>query len=118
MPFDNTDVAFSSAWDIDKVVDFQDSSTNPSLAAAVGVGSTATVTVANTYDYRPRLIAQYKPSTQGKWYEPGENLQFSSSQLVEMTVWVGTSDFKFTITNNHGAGVTVEVRYWVRSDGI
>jgi hypothetical protein len=108
---DSTNVAFSSTWDIDKIVGSGTTSTT------VNAGLTNTASVDNTYGYRPYVIAQYKPSTQTTWFDPGENSQFSTSQLVTMSVWVSTTLIDFFCVNGHGSSVTVDIRYWVLSDG-
>lgn len=115
MAIDNTKLDYSSQWDIDKVIDYKTTS------ASVGAGASTTVTVNHAYGspalLRPHVIAQYKPSTQTTWFEAGENLQFSTSQLVSMDVWVTTSTIKFHLVNSHGNPVTVAIRYWVQADG-
>lgn len=117
MARDDTKLAYASPWDIDKVVDYQDSSDNPDLSVVVPASSPTVIIAPHTYGYRPYVIAQYKPSTQNRWFEPGENLQFSSSQLVTMDMWISDNTVIFSLTNGHASSVTVEIRYWVLSDG-
>ena len=111
MAIDETKLAFSSQWDIDKVVDYRTTS------ASVSAGSNSTATVSHSYGNRPYVIAQYKPTTQTTWFEAGENSLFSTSQLVDMHVWITSSSIQFRVNNNHGGTVTVDIRYWVLSDG-
>lgn len=114
---DSTNVDFYSAWTIDKIVDYQDSSTNPSLAASVSAGGAATINIPHSYGRRPYILPQYKPSTQSTWFEPGENLQVSTPNLVTMDSWVSGTFIVFFFVNGHGSPVNVSVRYWVLSDG-
>lgn len=106
---------FLYGWDIDKIVDFRDSSVDPNLSLAASPGTTV-VNLSHAYGYRPTLLPQYKPSTQNAWYELGGNTQLSSSQLVGVDLWVGDTTIAFIVENNHASSVTVELRYWVLAD--
>lgn len=116
MAIDNTKLAYSSEWNIDEILDYQDSSTNVDLSEALGPGGASLITINHQQSGVPRTAVQYKPSTQNAWFEPGDNLQNSSSNLVAMETWVDASTINFYLTNGHGSGVNVEIRYWVLSD--
>lgn len=111
MAIDNTKLDYSSLWDIDKIIDFRTRTTS------VASGSFSSVNIPHTYGYRPYIIAQYKPSTQSVWFESGQNLLGSSSQLVTMNTWVSNTFIVFFLDNDHGGLVDVDIRYWVLSDG-
>lgn len=117
MAIDDSKLAYSSEWEIDKISDYQDATTNPALFTEVLAGFIKTLTVPNPYGYKPYITAQYKPAGQGTWFEAGENLQFSTSQLLTMSVWVGETEIYFELSNGHVTNQLVNIRYWVAADG-
>lgn len=117
MAIDDSKLDYASTWEIDKIIDYQDSSTNPSLSVSLSGGANTTLTIPHAYGARKQVIAQYKPSTQSYWYEAGTNLQDTPAQLVSMQPWVGSTDIQFYVRNDHAGSVTVELRYWALADG-
>lgn len=117
MAVTNELLTFFSKWNIDKIIDFQNPTTNPDLSITLGSSVSTTVTVPHSYGFRPYVIAQYNPSPQSAWYEAGVNTQVSAEQSVEMRVWTRSSDIRFRVSNFHVSSVDVDIRYWVLSDG-
>lgn len=117
MAIDNTKLAYSSEWDVDEILDYKDSTTDLNLLSTLGSGGASLISINHSYGSVPRVIAQYNPDTQSAWYEPGENLQFSTSNQVTMDTWVDNQTINFYLRNSHVFTVNVQIRYWVLSDG-
>jgi hypothetical protein len=115
MPSDNTNVAYSTDWDIDKIIDYQDASTNPDLSFDLASGDDTIITVNHDYGRRHHVVPQYRSNAFPPWFEAGENGQFSLPHLVTLDAWSGPSDIKFRVGNGYGVTVSIEIRYWILS---
>lgn len=112
MAIDNTQVEFSSQWVIDQLVEHDEVTIT---AAEIAAGDANLPKIHHGLGRRPYVLIMYRPDTQSLWYEPGVNLNFSTSNQATLALWIDEQDI--TLRIGDPVSEDVHVRYWIYSDG-